>query len=57
MSTPLNIACHNRRVDVAVYLIDHGADVNMMNIFGDTSLMGAAKSGTYIYIFHEYAIN
>jgi hypothetical protein len=42
---PLAYACLEGHVDVARYLIEHGADVNGRAVNGATPLMLAARSG------------
>lgn len=43
--TPLLLACNARQVDVASYLVRHGADVNHTDIHGVTALLCASKHG------------
>ncbi|XP_063913940.1 uncharacterized protein LOC135130477 isoform X2 [Zophobas morio] len=43
--TALHNACSNGHYDVAVYLIENGADVNVKNVNGDVPLCFAANSG------------
>jgi ankyrin repeat protein len=49
LSTPLLLACQGRNcVAVAKLLIEHGADVNTKNEFGDTPLHGVAEVGGFV---------
>lgn len=45
LSTPLRAACFDGRLDIAKYLIDHGADVSKSNKFNNSCLMIAAHRG------------
>ncbi|MDQ7823354.1 MAG: ankyrin repeat domain-containing protein [Candidatus Eremiobacteraeota bacterium] len=43
--TPLHIACHNGSLEIAAYLIDHGAGVNAKDRHGTTPLHRASEKG------------
>ena len=43
--TPLHAAIDGGHIDIANLLLDHGANVDTMNIYGDTPLSTATQEG------------
>ena len=42
--TPLHFACHTGQLDVARYLLDHGAELDVQAANGGTPIMRAIES-------------
>ena len=50
-STPLRAACYDNRLDIAMFLVCHGADISIANDFDNTVLMAAAAKGYINMVF------
>ena len=44
-TTPLMVTCYNGHMNVATYLVEHGANIHLQNNNGDTCLHWAAERG------------
>lgn len=49
-SSPLRAACYLGHLNIVEYLVEHGANVNITNIYNSTCLMIASHNSKYIFI-------